>query len=71
MMAVPSRDIPLPLIRTQVEHRMREALTDRLGDSIPPHTLEALDQIGKAISSKCFASLLDSAPLDFATFLYL
>ena len=52
MMAVPSRDIPLPIIREQVEQRMRKALTDRLGAGVPARTLHMLGQIAEAIDSE-------------------
>lgn len=66
MIAVPSRDIPLPVIREQVEDRMACALNDRLGSEVSPETLATLVQLGAAINSKfrrccaffCFADCL-------------
>lgn len=49
MMAVPSKDISLPVIREQLDQRMKEALMLRWPDGVPATTLETLSQIGDAI----------------------
>lgn len=52
MMAVPAQNIPLPVIRQQVEDRMATALKIRSGDDVSSETLARLVQLGAAINSK-------------------